>query len=150
MNRANGALVCNNTDLKLVRYVTRTMGAGNKRVVNMIPTGLRRGKGIDALPSHVVRARGLDSHGSVVMRRSSVLLTLPKNMNALSRVFRIVTTTSVNCRRGGIIFCGIGNFCSALLTTLGRVRDGKFTHRPFSACCSVTGAPRRLGRVVAV
>lgn len=99
---------------------------------------------MDACPSRVVTARSLDSHGSVVLRRSSMLITLPNNVNALSRMFRIVTTTSVNCRRGGIVFCGTSNFCGPLLTILDRLRAEKFAHRPLSSCCRMTGAFGRL------
>lgn len=140
--------MCKKTDLKLVRYVTHTIGRGNNGIVKMIPTGLRRGNGMDALLSRRVRAHGLDSHGSVVARGSRMLITLPKNINALSRVFRMVTTTSVKCRRGGIVFCGRRNFCSRLLGTLRALRSGNFTQRPFSACCRMTGALGRLGRGV--
>lgn len=103
-------MICKNTGVKLVRYVTGTTGSGNSVVVKIVPAGLRRHKQTDSLISIAFHASGLDSHGSIVLGRSSMIVTLPKKINALSRIFRMVTTTALSCRHGGMVFCGVGNF----------------------------------------
>lgn len=86
------------------------MGTGNNEAVNIIPALMRQKN--EAFPSLSVRVpySGLDSHGSLVLTRNSVFMTLPNNINALSRVFAVTTTRAVNCRRGVIVLCGVGNF----------------------------------------
>ncbi len=110
VNRQELTLICKNTGSKLVRYATHKIGSTNNQIINVVPQVLRSRQEIDTCISRTIPYRSLGSHGTVVIRQDSMLITLPKNVKALSRVFAIVTTRDVNCRRGGIILFSLCNF----------------------------------------
>ncbi len=103
---------------------------------------------------HVVRQRGaetaclsisvpiraLSSEGSVVVSCTSVTVTLPKKVNALSRVFALLSTRAVKCRDGEIVVCGLSRFCSAAVTLLRRLRRRNVLHNNVTSFVSVTCA----------
>lgn len=89
LTRHGLALICNNNTIKLVKVITSTTLTTNNRIVKVVPRDLGSGRVNRDNLAHLRIISNVRTHGTQVTRLDSTFVTLPNNLNALRRLFRI-------------------------------------------------------------